>query len=292
MPENCKGIVLAGGAGTRLRPITRYTSKHLIPIYDKPMIYYPLSSLMLAGIKDILIITNPEHEGAYRELLRDGSQFGVNIEYKVQNSPDGLAQAFIIGSDFIKNDPVCLVLGDNIFYGANFGSMVKNARLNNLGATIFGYSVADPRRFGVAEINAQGDLETIVEKPERPKGNLAIPGLYFFDNSVVKRSTQITKSARGEFEITAVLQSYLMDKKIKLVQFGRGFAWFDAGTFDALNEVSSFVRTIENRQGLKIACLEEIALANGWISKAELQGICENETESSYWNYVASLVNG
>lgn len=288
-----KGIVLAGGSGTRLYPITMAISKQLIPIFDKPMIYYPISVLMLAGIKDILIISTPYDLPSFKRLLGDGERFGVHFEYAEQPSPDGLAQAFIIGKEFIGKDSVCLVLGDNIFYGSGFTGMlkesVKNAEQNNL-ATVFGYYVNDPKRYGVAEFDKHGNCLTIEEKPQKPKSNYAVVGLYFYPNSVVEIAKTIKPSSRGELEITSVNQAYLKDKKLKVQTLQRGFAWLDTGTHDSLSEASTFIEVIEKRQGLKVACLEEIALKNGWISKTELEKLAQPMIKNQYGQYLLSII--
>jgi glucose-1-phosphate thymidylyltransferase len=286
-----KGIVLAGGSGTRLYPITKGVSKQLLPIYDKPMVYYPISVLMLAGIKEILIISTPEDLPGFKRLLGDGSDYGVKFEYAPQPSPDGLAQAFIIGKEFIGNHTACLVLGDNIFYGQNFTGMLKEAvRDADEGtATVFGYYVNDPQRYGVAEFDKDGKVLSIEEKPKNPKSNYAVVGLYFYPNKVVDVAHSIKPSARGELEITTVNQEFLKEGKLKVQTLGRGFAWLDTGTHDSLSEASGFVEVIEKRQGLKIACLEEIAFNQGWISKERLLQISESMSKNQYGQYLKDL---
>jgi glucose-1-phosphate thymidylyltransferase len=289
-----KGIILAGGSGTRLYPITMGISKQLLPIYDKPMIYYPLSVLMLAGIREILIITTPEDSDSFKRLLGDGSQFGVELSYTIQPSPDGLAQAFILGEEFIGNDDVCLVLGDNIFYGQGFTSKlqhaVQNAKNGN-GATVFGYQVKDAERFGVVEFDENQKAISIEEKPAKPKSHYAVTGLYFYDNSVVDIAKQIKPSARGELEITCINEVYLEQGKLNVEMLGRGFAWLDTGTHESLLEAAQFVETIEKRQGYKIACLEEIAFNNGWLNKQELEARTKPFIKNSYGQYLLGLLN-
>lgn len=287
---NTKGIILAGGSGTRLYPITKGVSKQLLPIYDKPMIYYPLSVLMLAGIREVLIITTAEDLDGFKRLLGDGSQFGIELDYAVQPSPDGLAQAFIIGEQFIGNSSVCLVLGDNIFYGQGFTPMLRQASARTTGATVFGYQVKDPERFGVVEFDENKCAVSLEEKPKKPKSNFAVTGLYFYDNDVIEIAKQVKPSERGELEITTVNQMYLERGDLNVELLGRGFAWLDTGTHASLLEAAQFVETLEKRQGYKVACLEEIALNNGWLSKAEVYEIGLSMQKNDYGQYLLSLV--
>ena len=285
-----KGIVLAGGAGTRLHPITRGVSKQLLGVYDKPMVYYPISTLMLAGIRDILIITTPEDQASFRRLLGDGSRFGVNFSYAVQPKPEGLAQAFLIGEEFIGNDRVALVLGDNIFYGAKLGKLLHNAADREAGATVFGYHVCDPERFGVVEFDSEGKAISIEEKPAKPKSNYAVTGLYFYDNDVVSIAKNIRPSARGELEITAVNNEYLRRGQLHVEIFKRGYAWLDTGTHDSMLDAANFIRTVETRQGLQIACLQEIAYENGWMTKDDIRASVQDMLKTEYGQYLLRLV--
>ena len=286
-----KGIILAGGSGTRLYPITKSISKQIIPVYDKPMIYYPLSVLMLAGIREILIISTPQDIGLYQDLLGDGSQFGIHLEYAIQPSPDGLAQAFIIGEEFIGDDQVCLILGDNIFYGYNFSQILTEAGTLEDGALVFGYYVNDPERYGVVDFDEKGQVLSIEEKPIQPRSNYAVTGLYFYSNDVVKKAKSLEPSARGEFEITDLNRLYLEENRLKVQLLGRGFAWLDTGTHDSLLQASNFIATIEQRQGLKVSCLEEIAFKKGYISKEQLLELAEPLMKNQYGQYLHKLAN-
>lgn len=290
MSRTTKGIILAGGSGTRLYPITKGISKQLLPIYDKPMVYYPLSVLMLAGIREVLVISTPDDIDGFKRLLGDGSQFGIELSYAIQPCPDGLAQAFIVGEEFIGTSNVCLVLGDNIFYGPGFTSMLRQAAARQKGATVFGYQVKDPERFGVVEFDEQKRAVSIEEKPKYPKSNFAVTGLYFYDNDVVEIAKQVKPSERGELEITTVNQMYLEYGDLNVELLERGFAWLDTGTQGSLLEAAQFVETLEKRQGYKVACLEEIALNNGWLSKDQVLAIGQSMSKNSYGQYLISLV--
>ena len=284
------GIILAGGSGTRLYPITRGVSKQLLPVYDKPMVYYPLSVLMLAGIRDILIITTPEDNAAFRRLLGDGSDFGIRLQYAVQPSPDGLAQAFIIGEEFIGSDNVCLVLGDNIFYGQSFTQTLREAAARQHGATVFAYQVKDPERYGVVEFDANFKALSIEEKPQKPKSDWAVTGLYFYDNRVSAFAKQVKPSARGELEITTLNEMYLQDGSLNVQLLGRGFAWLDTGTHESLHDAAAFVKTVQSLQNLQVACLEEIALHNGWLSAEQVRRLAEPMKKNEYGQYLLRLL--
>jgi glucose-1-phosphate thymidylyltransferase len=286
-----KGIILAGGYGTRLYPVTKAISKHLIPIYDKPMIYYPLSVLMLAGIRDILILSTPEHIDLYKKLLGDGNNIGLNITYNVQDKPRGLADAFLLGEDFISGEPVALILGDNIFYGQGFSPVLREATTLREGALIFGYYVNDPKQFGVVEFNEQGQVTSLEEKPDKPKSNYVVPGLYFYDNTVVERTKKLKPSKRGELEITDLNKEYLKDGELNVQLLGRGFAWLDTGTFIGLREASNFVEIIQERQGLYIACLEEIAYSLGYIDQFQLKKLASEIINTEYGRYLLTLLD-
>jgi glucose-1-phosphate thymidylyltransferase len=292
MSINYKGIILAGGSGTRLHPITKGVSKQLLPVYDKPMVYYPISVLMLAGIKEILVISTPDDMSGYQRLLGDGSDFGVQIEYAIQPSPDGLAQAFLIGEDFVGDSNVALVLGDNIFYGQSFTENLKSATSKENGATIFGYHVKDPERFGVVDFDTDGNVTSIEEKPENPKSNFAVTGLYFYDNDVIEIAKSIKPSARGELEITDINNVYQNRGDLTVELLSRGFAWLDTGTHDSLIEAGQFVQTVEHRQGLKVACLEEIAFHQGWITKDNLLKQAQALKKTNYGEYLAKVAGG
>lgn len=285
-----KGIILAGGSGTRLYPITKAISKQINPIYDKPMIYYPLSILMLAGIRETLIISTPRDLPLFKELLGNGEDFGVRFEYAIQEKPNGLAEAFIIGEKFINNDSCALVLGDNIFYGHGLTGILKEAEVRKEGATIFGYYVPNPKDFGVVEFDKDGKVISLEEKPQNPKSNYAVPGLYFYDNTVVEKAKKVKPSKRGELEITSINEMYLQEGKLQVVNFGRGMAWLDTGTHDALLEAANFVKTIQSRQGVMVACLEEIAYRNGWISKEKVLELAKPLMKSKYGEYLVNLV--
>ena len=285
-----KGIILAGGSGTRLYPITKAISKQINPIYDKPMIYYPLSILMLSGIKEILVISTPRDLPLFKELLGNGEDFGVKLEYAIQEKPNGLAEAFIIGEEFIDNDSCALVLGDNIFYGHGLTGMLKEAEARKEGATIFGYYVPNPKDFGVVEFDKDGKVISLEEKPQNPKSNYAVPGLYFYDNTVVEKAKRVKPSKRGELEITSINEMYLQEEKLHVVNFGRGMAWLDTGTHDALLEAANFVKTIQSRQGVMVACLEEIAYRNGWISKEKVLELAKPLMKSKYGEYLVGMI--
>ncbi|MBE6328185.1 MAG: glucose-1-phosphate thymidylyltransferase RfbA [Bacteroidales bacterium] len=286
-----KGIILAGGSATRLFPLSKAISKQIMPVYDKPMIYYPLSTLMLAGIKEVLIISTPRDLPMFEQLLGDGKSLGMRFEYKVQEKPNGLAQAFVLGEEFLAGDDACLILGDNMFYGQNFSSMLKKAAQIKSGAMVFGYYVRDPRAYGVVGFDENGNVTSLEEKPAHPKSNYAVPGLYFYDSTVCKRAKELKPSARGEYEITDLNKTYLQEGTLKVELFGRGFAWLDTGNCDSLLEASNFVETIQNRQGFYVACIEEIAWRNGWISDQELLELGNSLKQTKYGQYIISLVN-
>ena len=285
-----KGIILAGGAGTRLDPITRGVSKQLLPVYDKPMIYYPICTLMLSGIKEILLITNPSERESFKRLIQDGSQWGINVQYKVQEAPDGIAQALLLGADFLDNSPVALILGDNLFHGHDLISQLKNACLREEGATIFAYPVSDPERYGVVTFDKNGTALSLEEKPSKPKSRYAITGIYFYDSTATDKANQISPSKRGELEITDINKLYLNDSKLNVEILGRGMAWLDTGTFDSLNEASNYIRTLENRQGFKVSCPEEIAWRQGWITDEQLEITARKMVKSGYGGYLLSLL--
>jgi glucose-1-phosphate thymidylyltransferase len=286
-----KGIILAGGSGTRLYPATKAISKQLLPVYDKPMIYYPLSVLMLADIRDILVISTPSDTQLFKNLLGDGSQFGLRLEYKVQPSPDGLAQAFLIGEEFIGNDPCALILGDNIYYGYNFSTVLEDARRLKTGATVFGYYVSDPERYGVVDFGSNGEVLSLEEKPETPKSNYAVTGLYFYDNTVIEKAKRVKPSLRGELEITDLNKLYLQEGSLRVKLLGRGMAWLDTGTHQSLLSASNFVASIEERQGLKVACLEEIAYRKGYITRADVEILARPLSKNSYGQYLLKIIN-